>query len=232
MSIDLASDDPFTLANEATLDELWAAVQAVESWTEDAAERLDHVYRVRVATLLRTQASTDELATWSGHLEWVTHPDLMEALEHLGKPYISRWRAFQDLLDDRLAVREYPVDDLLLQLPHVQDVLRRVADGRIRTDAELQQYVTGLEDDQISENLQALEQWELIRHCVAGGERCVTLGFRSADLPEGYLQDISTRLGIKPWTEESSDPSHESPQDDYRMKNILRFSRPENQKAA
>ena len=45
MNLDLLNDDPQRLAREAPLDDLLAAVRAVEDWTDRHGQVLDHLER-------------------------------------------------------------------------------------------------------------------------------------------------------------------------------------------
>ncbi|MBF0400406.1 MAG: hypothetical protein HQL90_06525 [Magnetococcales bacterium] len=166
---------------------LWKTVQDTSDWTQEAAATMDQAYRTGLIVLLCSKTVDAELARWSEHLGRVAHPLLRQALEKLEKRYISRWQLLRELLEDRLAMRRYPLPELFLERPHVQTTLQRVADGELKIKAALEQQKEHEEQD-FTHSMELLERLELIRYDIVDGKEILSLSVRAADLPAGYLR--------------------------------------------
>lgn len=193
MNLDLLNDDPQRLAREAPLDDLLAAVRAVEDWTDRHGQVLDHLYRNRIARQFRTGAALDEMAALLDHLQRVAHPRRAPALDALDRRYAQRWLAYADLLETQLAVQEAGVPPSLLERAHVPVILAGVRDGSLQTQGDVQQHC-GLKEANASRVLALLDAAELVLRQRHGREKRLMAGPR---LPEALqLLEDAGRLPL------------------------------------
>lgn len=197
MKLDLLHDDPQQLARNALLDDLLAAVGAVEVWTNRHGHVLDHIYRNRIARLFRTNALLGEMAALLDHLQRVAHPCRAQALDALDRRYAQRWVAYADLLETQLAVQEAGVPASLLARKHVPEILAGVRDGNLKTKSEVQQRCD-LNEIEASRVLALLDAAELVLCQLQKEENRLVAGPR---LPEALqLLEADGRLPVAPTT--------------------------------
>lgn len=127
MAIDLLTCIPGELAENADLDQLLAAVRAIESWQERQAQVLDYIYRFRLIRAIARRAPADQLRALNAHLARVAHPRRQAALDTLDAPYFARWNTYRQILEDRLAVLDSDIPQRLLARSRVAEILDLVA---------------------------------------------------------------------------------------------------------
>lgn len=209
MSFDLNKAAPAWLAMEPGLPDILEAVNALQpdQWHERLAEALDFAYRVRFARVLMNHPSTGEMEALALHLEDVADdPGRGKTLDALAIPYASRWRMLRNVLEDRLAVRELPVPEMVKQRPQIQcvlEALHNAAGGRLsqETVESLLQppganraHIFGL-----------LEGWELVVRDKMATEQWFFLGPRAGEVIS--LAELSAGQRIVQ-TIKNSLPSH------------------------
>ncbi|MBF0261033.1 MAG: hypothetical protein HQL97_04210 [Magnetococcales bacterium] len=198
------SDPPFNLryalplwlaqAPEA-LEQILDAVKQGAELDDHVAGLLDHAYRVRVARLLREHAEAQEFEQLNRHLLRVVHPRREERLNRLDKPYAARWRAFSDLLEDRLSVLATAIPDSVRQRRHVPEILDWIRNRGNVTQGELTAHFPAIGAANLSRILTQLEGWELVVRQRYKKEKIIALGPRAQEVLEGYdpMTDAQTR---------------------------------------
>ena len=189
--IDLTKGIPEILAETAGFDDLMETVQKTEEWDERKADVLDYIYRFRVDRSLRL-GDEEDLRRLLKHLDRVTHPRYLNQLSRLDKLYAGRWKAYMDLLEDRLLALESPVPAQLLQKTHVREILNLVAEQAIDSQVKIRHHLS-LRPANLTRILNLMEANELIVRKKDGREKRILLG------PEGgKLIDPDSRPSTMP----------------------------------
>ena len=129
MTFDLNDTDAVWLAQAPGLPEILEAVNRVDQWHERLAEALDFAYRVRFSQTLMNHPATEEMEALVLHLEEVAHhPRRERVLESMDLPYASRWRMLREVLEDRLAVREQAIPEIVVKRRYVREILEKIRD--------------------------------------------------------------------------------------------------------
>jgi hypothetical protein len=156
----LTDKSPEYWARQAPLGELEEQVRAIGAFDEAAAKLLDFIYVDRAShTLSRTHAGTREAAlALANHLERVAHDSVRDQLEHLARPYFTRWRLLAELA--RRAAAQLDLPKQILGRRHVREILVHLerAGGRT-TQSELTQIPN---EGQRSVTLKLMERWGLV----------------------------------------------------------------------
>ena len=174
--IDLLNDSPAAIAESARLEDLLKAVRSIAKWEERHAEVLDHTYRHRLVHLIRSKSAAEgELQELLDHLDRVTHQRRFAALENLGKRYGSRWLAYMDILDGRLALMRSPVSERWLNRKHVRDILNLVPERGEIPQSRIKEKLD-LRPANLTRVLDIMEANELIERRQDGRENLVRLG--------------------------------------------------------
>ncbi len=183
MSLDLTTADPLWLARAASLEEILEAVNRVTTWREPAARLLDFAYRQRISWLLRHRGSFEEMAALARHINRVAqHPRRQPALEALKQPYASRWRAYQDLLEDRLAAREQEIPASVKNRRHIAEIVDWIRrEQRVPQKAVQNRFDLGTAN--LSRILTLLEEWEVVMRHKSGRDNFLTPGPRAGEIP-------------------------------------------------
>ncbi len=189
-TIDLVDCVPANLAEEATYDDLWQTVRGIEIWQERQAEVLDFIYRFRLIALIRSRDDAEEsvkkLKMLGSHLDRVTHPERCKALNALSRHYGERWIAYQNLVEQRIAVLEAATPETLLNRAHVKEILRLVLDGpRSQKDIEGE---LGLKPPNAVRILKMMEANELIERQTVGRENRIIPGPVGERLRESLVE--------------------------------------------
>ncbi|MBF0095994.1 MAG: hypothetical protein HQM04_00270 [Magnetococcales bacterium] len=190
-----ATDTPFVLryahplwlaqAPEA-LEQILRAVKGMTEFDDHEAGLLDHAYRVRLARLLRDHAGAEEFDALNQHLLRVIHPLREEKFNALDKPYAVRWRAFSDLLEDRLSVLDTAIPEGVknrLYVPEILDLLR--VRGKM-TQQQVAEAFPQIGPSNLSRILTQLEGWELVVRQRYKKEKIIALGPRAQEMLTDY----------------------------------------------
>ncbi len=162
MDFDLNRAAPAWLALEPDLHDLLNAVNAIppDQWQERLADVLDFAYRVRFARIMMNHPSTEEMEALALHLEDVADDPVRAAkLDSMEKPYASRWRMLRNVLEDRLAVRELAVPELIVK--RLRPILEQISKEECLSQQQLLDRVDLKNVDQ-SRTFSLLEGWELV----------------------------------------------------------------------
>ena len=183
--IDLINSIPEELAEKANLRDLLETVRGIKQWEKRHAEVLDTIYRYRLVRLVRLRGTEEnaeeQLKALLDHLDRVTHPSRMNSLEALDKCYGSRWLAYLDILEDRLAASQSPIPSILLTRAHVPQILEMVADDEPVSISEIRRRLN-LKSANLTRILDMMEANELIEREAAGKEKLLRLGMNGLKL--------------------------------------------------
>lgn len=161
-------------ARQASLDDLAREVQALDGWSERAAELLDFAYLERSVRALgrATAAAREDALALADHLTSVAHDQDRAALDRLGRPYFARWRVLAELLHRQAMRLDLPHG--ILARKHVEPILRAVhgAGGRL-PQAALDAIIRN--EGQRSATLKLMEQWDLIERLPGAGGNARTV---------------------------------------------------------
>lgn len=121
---------------------------------------LDYAYRVRVSRLLRNHASLDAFNVLNRHLLQMTRPMFESKIR---RRYMVRWKAFSDLLEDRISVLMTPLPLRIKDDDRAMAMLKFICDNGPVTMAQIieaftEQYMLG----SILRRLKQLSGWEMI----------------------------------------------------------------------
>lgn len=184
MNFDLNEAAPAWLALAPDLQDIEQAVNAIQpdQWHKRLAETLDFAYRVRFARILMNHPSTEEMEALALHLEDVADdPDRAAKLDSMAIPYASRWRMLRNVLEDRLAVRELPVPQMVIQRRPIQPILERLrTENRLSQQQLVDQFqLTGAN---LSRIIGLMEGWELVVRDKMAEEQWLFLGPRAGEV--------------------------------------------------
>ncbi|MEO5330005.1 MAG: hypothetical protein H7829_17375 [Magnetococcus sp. THC-1_WYH] len=184
MDFNLDEVSPAWLALVPDLQDILNAVRAIppDRWRERLAEVLDFAYRVRFARILMNHPATREMEALALHLEDVADDsDRAATLDALSIRYASRWRMLRNVLEDRLAVRELAIPEIVTQRHKVHFILEKLrAENRLSQQQLTDQF--GLEGAELSRILGLLEGWELVVRNKMAEEQWLFLGPRAGEV--------------------------------------------------
>ncbi|HAT50440.1 MAG: hypothetical protein HQL07_03025 [Nitrospirae bacterium] len=213
MNFNLNEVSPAWLALVPDLQDILNAVRAIppDRWRERLAEVLDFAYRVRFARILMNHPATREMEALALHLEDVADDaDRAATLDALSIRYASRWRMLRNVLEDRLAVRECSIPEIVTQRRKVRPILEEIrAKNRLSQQQLTDQF--GLEGAELSRIFGLLEGWELVVRDKMAEEQWLFLGPRAGEvigsnvvpfsrrgiLPGAEKQDVDTVLAVR-----------------------------------
>ncbi|NGZ25845.1 MAG: hypothetical protein G8345_03020 [Magnetococcales bacterium] len=204
MNIDLATVAPVWLAQshslQDSLQDILVAVNQVENWTENMAQALDDAYRYRVARLLADQGSNEEITEMIYHLNEVAHhPRREPVLDAMELPYASRWRAYRDILEDRIALRETAIPDAVKNRRYAKEILQFVNRLERVPQKEVLDYFEdqGLKKANLTRILTVLVGWELLHRQRVGRENYLATGPRIEEVLPNLRQEKPPLVGSK-----------------------------------
>ncbi|MBF0436348.1 MAG: hypothetical protein HQL77_13365 [Magnetococcales bacterium] len=184
MEFDLNKAAPAWLALVPSLQDILKAVDTIQpgQWHERLAELLDFAYRVRFARIMMNHPSTEEMEALALHLEDIADdPGRAAKLDAMEMPYASRWRMLRNVLEDRLAVRELPVPEIVSQRRKIRDILEILRkDGRLSQQQLENDFQWA--DAELSRILGLLEGWELVMRDKMAKEQWLFLGPRAGEV--------------------------------------------------
>lgn len=177
---------PENIYQEATWEELSAAVCAMDSWDEASAATLDQVYRLRMIQMLRSHASPSEIGEFSRHLGLAAHDLYREALNALSLPYYDRWRAWDDLLATRYRMLSAPGwQEAVLSNENKAEILYLVIQTRGIAQSRLEEHFRGrFTPPYLTRLLKQLEANLMIERQKARGDGRQKLVLPGSDAPE------------------------------------------------
>ncbi|MBF0427874.1 MAG: hypothetical protein HQL94_03055, partial [Magnetococcales bacterium] len=176
--------DPTWLAQSPdALARIQIALDTLSEWDEHTASNLDYTYRVRLAHLLRTDATIEELRELNQHILNVDYHRWEKSLNALDKPYAARWLAFSDILEDRLAVMKSVIPASIKNRCHVQEILEWLQPRKAVPQKQLMNHLN-IEEASLSRTLTLLESWELVVRRRINKEKFVSIGHRAYEMLE------------------------------------------------
>lgn len=182
MDIDLNRVVPAWLALEPGLHDILKAVNAIrpDQWQRRLADVLDFAYRVRFVRVMMNHPSTEEMEELALHLEDVADDPVRAAkLDSLEKPYASRWRMLRNVLEDRLAVRELAVPELIVK--RLRPILKKIRKAGCLSQQQFLDSVDLVKVDK-SRTISLLENWELVTRDKMAKEQWFFLGPRAGEV--------------------------------------------------
>ncbi|MBF0157010.1 MAG: hypothetical protein HQL57_07495 [Magnetococcales bacterium] len=200
LSRDLRFADPTWLSKDpAALAWILDVVDELPEWDDHVAALLDFAFRMRLARLLRTHAGDGEFRKLNRTIRRVAHPIREKKLNALDVPYAVRWQVLVDLLEDRLAVMNREIPELVRSRRWVREILERIRHGQEVSQRDLLRSLPEeVEEANLSRILTLMEGWELVIRHRRKKEKFVSLGPRANELLEAYaLPDLPSRAELE-----------------------------------
>lgn len=181
MSFDLNDADASWLAQAPGLDEIMEAVKNAKVWRHTMTEALDFAYRCRFARMLMNHPSSEEMEELAEHLYGV--------IDHLGgncvgfwdTDHLVRWDMLRDILEDRLAVRDEAIPEMVIKRRYVREILEKIrANGSVSHNFLIDKL--GIEPGKLPRIIALMVGWELVIEDRTKKEKCLSLGPRAGEV--------------------------------------------------
>ncbi len=155
---------------------LLRAAQGIENWTPRLAQNIDYAYRYRLVILLVQRAPVEDLVVFHASIRQVaTLISRAEDDGKIGDGWATRWRAFADVIDARIANLRTQTPQRVLERTHVSEILHAIRTRQEGIPQSELRALLGISKSNLSRVLNLMEANELIKRSILGRENLIQL---------------------------------------------------------